>query len=103
MEIAVAQQFLRENENAVLATWRRDGRIQLSSVTVGLDGAGRAIISNRARQDLGRALDLHPWAGKGLDEDAEGGARIAAQIAHFIGRGVIAGGCTVKCVTGYRQ
>ena len=46
MEIAVAQQFLRENENAVLATWRRDGRLQLSPVTVGLDGAGRAIISS---------------------------------------------------------
>ena len=40
MDIAIAQQFLRENENAVLATWRRDGRVQMSPVTVGLDGAG---------------------------------------------------------------
>ena len=48
MDIAVAQQFLREHENAVLATWRRDGRIQMSPVTVGLDAAGRAIISSRA-------------------------------------------------------
>ena len=47
MDIAVAQQFLRENENAVLATWRRDGRLQMSPVTVGLDGAGRAIISSQ--------------------------------------------------------
>ena len=46
MDIAIAQQFLRENENAVLATWRRDGRLQMSPVTVGLDGAGRAIISS---------------------------------------------------------
>jgi hypothetical protein len=46
MDIAVAQQFMRENENAVLATWRRDGRVQMSPVTVGLDGAGRAIISS---------------------------------------------------------
>src|SRR5207248_685016 len=46
MDIAVAQQFLREHENAVLATWRRDGRLQMSPVTVGLDGAGRAIISS---------------------------------------------------------
>ena len=45
MDIAVAQQFLREHENAVLATWRRDGRLQMSPVTVGLDGAGRAIIA----------------------------------------------------------
>ena len=47
MDIAVAQQFLREHENAVLATWRRDGRLQMSPVTVGIDGAGRAIISSR--------------------------------------------------------
>ena len=47
MGIAVAQQFLRENENAVLATWRRDGRLQMSPVTVGLDGAGWAIISSQ--------------------------------------------------------
>jgi hypothetical protein len=46
MDIAAAQQFLRENENAVLATWRRDGRLQMSPVTVGLDGAVRAIISS---------------------------------------------------------
>ena len=44
MDIAHAQQFLRENENAVLTTWRRDGRLQMSPVTVGLDGAGRVII-----------------------------------------------------------
>jgi hypothetical protein len=41
MDIAVAQQFLREHENAVLATWRRDRRLQMSPVTVGLDAAGR--------------------------------------------------------------
>ena len=29
MDIAVAQQFLREHENAVLTTWRRDGRLQM--------------------------------------------------------------------------
>ena len=45
MDSAVAQQCLREHDNAILATWRRDGRVQLSPVTVGLDGAGRAIIS----------------------------------------------------------
>jgi hypothetical protein len=45
MDIAAAQQFLHEHENAVLATWRRDGRLQMSPVTVGLDGAGRACIA----------------------------------------------------------
>jgi PPOX class probable F420-dependent enzyme len=47
MEIAKAQQFLQEHECAVLATWRRDGRVQMSPITVGLDTEGRAIISSR--------------------------------------------------------
>ena len=47
MDIAEAQQFLRENECAVLATWRRDGRVQMSPITIGLDAEGRAIISSR--------------------------------------------------------
>ena len=47
MDIAEAQQFLRGNECAVLATWRRDGRVQMSPITVGLDAEGRATISSR--------------------------------------------------------
>jgi PPOX class probable F420-dependent enzyme len=62
MEIAVAQQFLRENENAVLATWRRDGRLQMSPVTVGLDGAGRAIISSSETTYKVRNLRRDPRA-----------------------------------------
>jgi len=62
MEIAVAQQFLREHENAVLATWRRDGRLQMSPVTVGLDAAGRAIISSRATTAKVRNLRRDPRA-----------------------------------------
>ena len=62
MDIAVAQQFLREHENAVLATWRRDGRIQMSPVTVGLDAAGRAIISSRATTAKVRNLRRDPRA-----------------------------------------
>ena len=62
MDIAVAQQFLRENENAVLATWRRDGRLQMSPVTVGLDAAGRAIISSRETSYKVRNLRRDPRA-----------------------------------------
>jgi PPOX class probable F420-dependent enzyme len=62
MDIAVAQQFLRENENAVLATWRRDGRLQMSPVTVGLDAAERAIISSRATTAKVRNLRRDPRA-----------------------------------------
>jgi PPOX class probable F420-dependent enzyme len=47
MDIATAQEFISKNESAILATYRRDGRIQMSPVTVGLDGDGRAIISSR--------------------------------------------------------
>jgi len=62
MEIAGAQQFLREHENAVLATWRRDGRLQMSPVTVGLDAAGRAIIASREATYKVRNLRRDPRA-----------------------------------------
>ena len=62
MDSAVAQQCLRENDNAVLATWRRDGRLQMSPVTVGLDGAGRAIISSRDTAYKVRNLHRDPRA-----------------------------------------
>ncbi|HEY5869266.1 MAG TPA: PPOX class F420-dependent oxidoreductase [Candidatus Tectomicrobia bacterium] len=62
MDIAVAQQFLREHENAVLATWRRNGRLQMSPVTVGLDSAGRAIISSAETTYKVRNLRRDPRA-----------------------------------------
>ena len=62
MDIAVAQQFLREHENAVLATWRRDGRLQMSPVTVGLDAAGRASSSSRETAYKVRNLRRDPRA-----------------------------------------
>jgi PPOX class probable F420-dependent enzyme len=62
MDIAVAQQFLREHDNAVLATWRRDRRLQMSPVTVGLDADGRAIISSRETAYTIRNLRRDPRA-----------------------------------------
>ncbi|MEE8303256.1 MAG: hypothetical protein V3S24_12565 [Candidatus Tectomicrobia bacterium] len=44
MDMADAQQFLRNNACAVLAPWRRDGGVQMSPLTVGLDAEGRAIM-----------------------------------------------------------
>src|SRR5438552_2402515 len=84
MDIAVAQQFLREHENAVLATWRRDGRLQMSPVTVGLDGAGRAIISSQEttakvrnlRRDPRATLCVFVEAFRGLWVQIEGTAEI---------------------------
>jgi PPOX class probable F420-dependent enzyme len=40
-----ARDFLRDNHRAVLATFRSDGRPQLSPVGVGVDGDGRVIVS----------------------------------------------------------
>jgi PPOX class probable F420-dependent enzyme len=42
-----ARAFLRDNHQAVLATFRHDGRPQLSPVAAGLDDEGRVEISSR--------------------------------------------------------
>lgn len=47
VDIPAAQEFLRTNHRAVLATTRADGRAQLSPVTAAVDDAGRVIISTR--------------------------------------------------------
>jgi len=47
MDIDKARDFVREHSNAVLATYRRDGRPQLSPVATGIDDAGFAVISSR--------------------------------------------------------
>ena len=47
MELAAAQEFIRHNHRAVMATFRRDGRPALSPVSVGIDEAGRVIVSTR--------------------------------------------------------
>ena len=62
MDIAEAQRFLRDNECAVLATFRRNGQIQMSPVTVGVDGEGRAIISSRETAYKVRNLRRDPQA-----------------------------------------
>jgi PPOX class probable F420-dependent enzyme len=42
-----ARAFVRDNHQAVLATFRRDGRPQLSPVAAGIDDEGRIEISSR--------------------------------------------------------
>jgi len=44
-DIADARAFLTDNHRGVLATFRRDGRVQQSPVTAGIDDEGRVIIS----------------------------------------------------------
>ncbi len=47
MEIDRAAEFLKNNHWGVLATRRKDGQLQMSPITVGLDSRGHAIISSR--------------------------------------------------------
>ena len=47
IEIDHAKTFLAKHHWGILATRRRNGSLQMSPVTVGLDSAGRAIISSR--------------------------------------------------------
>ena len=47
MELKRAQEFIRNNHWGILATRRKHGGLQMSPVTVGLDGQGRAVISSR--------------------------------------------------------
>lgn len=47
MDIAAAQEFIRNNHRAVLATSRKDGRPALSPVLVTLDDDGRVLVSTR--------------------------------------------------------
>lgn len=47
MDIDRARAFLNQHHRAVLATYRRDGRPQLSPVLVGVNEHGQAIISSR--------------------------------------------------------
>jgi PPOX class probable F420-dependent enzyme len=47
MDLERAREFLRKNHRAVMSTYHRDGRLQLTPVTVGVDEAGRVAISSR--------------------------------------------------------
>ena len=47
MEITDALTFLKDHHQAVLATFRQDGRPQLSPVLVAVDGHGHVAISSR--------------------------------------------------------
>lgn len=47
MDVEAAREFVRSNHRAVLATFRRDGRPQLSPVAVGVGPDGRLRISTR--------------------------------------------------------
>ena len=47
VEMDPAKEFLKKNHWGVLATRRKNGQLQMSPITVGLDSQGHAIISSR--------------------------------------------------------
>lgn len=47
MDLTEARAFVRDHHRGVLATFRADGRPQLSPVTASVDGAGRVVVSSR--------------------------------------------------------
>ncbi len=47
MDLDQARDFLRRHHRAVMATTHPSGRLQLTPVVVGLDEAGRAVVSTR--------------------------------------------------------
>jgi PPOX class probable F420-dependent enzyme len=62
VDLDLARDFLRTNHRAVLATFRVDGRPQLSPVTATVDADGRAIISSREPAVKVRNLRRNPQA-----------------------------------------
>jgi PPOX class probable F420-dependent enzyme len=86
MDIAEAQDYLRRNHRAVLATVRRDGRPQLSPVSATVDSAGRVVVSTRetavkvrnARRDPRVSVLAFPDAFFGGWVQVEGTAEIVA-------------------------
>jgi PPOX class probable F420-dependent enzyme len=84
LDVAAAQEFLRTNHRAVLATFRKDGRPALSPVAVGVDPQGRLVVSTRQtamkvkhlRRDPRVAISAFTDAFYGPHVQAEGTAEI---------------------------
>jgi PPOX class probable F420-dependent enzyme len=62
MTIEEAQEFCRHNHRAVLATFRRDGRVQQSPVAVVADDDGTLMVSSRETAMKTRNLRRDPRA-----------------------------------------
>jgi len=79
MDLERARDFLREHHHAVLATYRRDGRPQLSPVAAAVDAEGLVVVSSREtavktknlRRDPRASLCVVPdgWFGEWIQVD----------------------------------
>jgi PPOX class probable F420-dependent enzyme len=70
MDLDEARQFIRANHRTILATFRADGRPQLSPVAVAVDGAGRAAVSSRETAFKVKNLRRDPRASLCVVSDA---------------------------------
>jgi PPOX class probable F420-dependent enzyme len=70
MDHDVARSILADKHRAVLATHRRDGSLQMSPVTVALDGEGRPVISSRQTAYKVKNLRRDPQASLCVFTDA---------------------------------
>jgi PPOX class probable F420-dependent enzyme len=62
MDVESAREFIRRHHRAVLTTYHRDGRAQVSPVTVGVDSEGYVIVSSRETALKTRNLARDPRA-----------------------------------------
>lgn len=62
MDTRKAREFLQKNHRAVLATYRQDGRLQMSPVLIGVNENGQGIISSRETAYKVRNLRRDPRA-----------------------------------------
>jgi PPOX class probable F420-dependent enzyme len=83
-DIDEARRFIADNHHGVLATYRRDGKVQQSPVSAGVDAQGRVIISvtedraktRNARRDPRVALCIFGDAFFGRWVQVEGSAEL---------------------------
>jgi PPOX class probable F420-dependent enzyme len=86
MDLERAREFMRAHHRAVLATTRSDGQPQLSPVTVGVDEAGRVLISTRETAIKTKNLARDPHASLCVMNDQFFGEWIQAEgTAEIIG------------------
>jgi PPOX class probable F420-dependent enzyme len=79
MDLERAREFMRANHQAVLASARSDGQPQLSPVTVGVDDAGRVLISTRETAIKTKNLARDPHASLCVINDGFYGEWIQAE------------------------
>jgi PPOX class probable F420-dependent enzyme len=70
MNVEEARRFLQSNHHAVLATFRRDGRPQLSPVAAAVDADGFAVVSSRETAVKTKNLRRDPRASLCVMNDA---------------------------------